>query len=76
MKNNKLLGVGAGGSIFFGICCFTPLLVILLGGFGLSAWLGWLDFVLLPGLAIFLTLTAYALIRRFRSGGATGNTGT
>ena len=48
------------------LCCFTPLLVVLLGAVGLSAWLGWLDFVLLPALALFLCITAYALIRMKR----------
>ena len=35
------------GSVIAALCCFTPILVIGLGVVGLSAWLGWLDYVLL-----------------------------
>ena len=48
------------------VCCFTPVLVIGLGAVGLSAWLGWLDYVLLPALAVFLAISGYALVRRMR----------
>ena len=64
MDNRTLLKTGIVGSVIAALCCFTPLLVILLGAVGLSAWLGWLDYVLLPALAIFLAITAYALLRR------------
>ncbi len=67
MNDRKLLGVGLGGSALAAICCFTPALLLLLGAFGLSAWLAWLDFVLLPALVLFLGLTAYALVRRPRA---------
>ena len=40
---------------------------ILLGALGLSAWVGGLDYVLLPALAIFLGLTVYGLWRRNRA---------
>jgi len=60
------------------ICCFTPVLVIALSAVGLSAWLGWLDYVLLPALAVFLGLTGYGLWLRQRNGaencGETTNT--
>jgi len=39
---------------------------VLLGAVGLSAWLGWLDYVLLPALAFFVALTVYAVWRRQR----------
>ena len=41
----------------------TPLSIVALG---LSAWLGWLDYVLLPALAFFVALTVYAVWRRQR----------
>ncbi|MDH3236691.1 MAG: mercury resistance system transport protein MerF, partial [Alphaproteobacteria bacterium] len=52
MKNNKLLGIGIGGTVVAAVCCFTPLLVIGLTSAGLAAWAssGWLDFVLLGSL--------------------------
>jgi mercuric ion transport protein len=56
MKDKKTIKIGAIGSSIMALCCFTPLLVIALGTVGLSAWLVWLDFVLLPGLAIFLVI--------------------
>ena len=63
-SSSKLLTTGIVGTIVAALCCFTPVLVLLLGALGLSAWLGWLDYVLLPALAFFLGLTAYALFRR------------
>ncbi len=64
MKDGKLLKVGIVGSVVAAVCCFTPLLVILLGVFGVSAVVGYLDYVLLPSLVFFLGLTGYALWRR------------
>ena len=45
------------------MCCFTPALVLLLGAVGLSAWLGWLDYMLLPLLAVSLIVTGLAAYR-------------
>lgn len=64
MNDRKLLVCGTAGTVIAALCCFTPVLVILLGVAGLSAWVGGLDFVLFPALAFFLGLTAYALYRR------------
>ncbi len=64
MNNRKLLGIGIAGTVIAALCCFTPVLVILLGVVGLSAWLGWLDYVLFPALAVFIGITIYALVRR------------
>ncbi len=63
MKARKLLGFGVGGTAVTAVCCFTPALVILLGGLGVSAWLAWLDYILLPLLAAFIALTLFALLR-------------
>lgn len=62
MRRKNLLKLGIAGSIVTAICCFTPALVILLGVFGLSAWLGWLDSVLIPLLVVFLAITAFAFM--------------
>lgn len=64
MSNNKLLTTGIVGTVLAALCCFTPLLVALLGAVGLSALVGYLDFVLLPALGIFLAITVYALWRK------------
>jgi mercuric ion transport protein len=66
MDNQKLLKVGITGTVIAIICCFTPALVVLLGALGLSAWLGWLDFVLLPILAVFILMTAYAVWKKYK----------
>jgi mercuric ion transport protein len=66
MQDGTLLKVGIVGTIIAAVCCFTPFLVIVLGAVGLSAWLGWLDIVLLPALAIFLIITGQALWKRSR----------
>jgi mercuric ion transport protein len=74
MTDKGLLCTGAAGSAIAAICCFTPVLVIAFGLIGLSAWVGWLDYVLFPMLAFFLGLTGYALyrIRRGRLARAIG----
>lgn len=64
MDNGRLLTTGIVGTLITALCCFTPVLVVLFGAVGLSAVLGYLDFVLLPALAIFVALTIYALWRR------------
>jgi len=69
MDDRKLLGIGIVGTLIAALCCFTPLLVGLLGALGLAAAVGWLDQVLLPALAIFVAITVYALVRRWRGGG-------
>ncbi|MFT6915750.1 MAG: mercuric ion transport protein [Motiliproteus sp.] len=63
IKNTALLKTGIIGSALAALCCFTPILVILLGAIGLSSVVGYLDVVLLPALALFVCLTLYALVR-------------
>lgn len=58
-RDQKLLCTGVGGSLIAAICCFTPVLVVLFGVVGLSWAVGYLDYVLLPALALFLALTVY-----------------
>ncbi len=64
MNDKKLLSIGIGGTVVAALCCFTPILVVLLGAVGLSAALGWLDYVLFPALAFFVGLTIYAAYQR------------
>ncbi len=66
MRDETLLKTGIVGTVIAAICCFTPVLVVLLGVVGFSALVGWLDYVLLPALAFFLGLTIYAVWRRHR----------
>ncbi len=71
MSNRKLLGIGIVGTVVAALCCFTPILVVLLGAVGLSAALGWLDYVLFPALAFFIALTIYAVYRQQKGVGQT-----
>lgn len=64
MKDATLVKTGIIGTVLAALCCFTPVLVILLGAVGLSALTGYLDYVLLPALGIFIVLTIYAVWRR------------
>lgn len=64
--NDRLLKMGTIGTVIAALCCFTPVLVVLFGFVGLSAVVGYLDFVLLPALAVFVLITIYAVIRRTR----------
>ncbi len=61
MNDKKLLRRGLIGSVFAAICCFTPLLVLLVAGAGLSALVGWLDYGLFPLLFASLGVVAHAL---------------
>jgi mercuric ion transport protein len=70
MNDKKLIWTGGIGTVIAAVCCFTPVLVVLLGVVGLSAWLGWIDYVLFPALATFLAILIYGIWRRQR-GGAT-----
>ena len=64
MRNRTILGVGIIGTVIAALCCFTSVLVVLLGVVGLSALTGYLDVVLFPALAFFIGLTTYALAGR------------
>lgn len=67
-KNRRLLHIGVIGTLIVALCCFTPLLVILLAAVGLSAFTGtftgYLDVALFPALAFFIGLTGYAFYRK------------
>ncbi len=51
------------GTILVALCCFTPVLVIVLGAIGLGTILPYLDFVLLPALMVMIVLTAVSYRR-------------
>jgi mercuric ion transport protein len=61
MKANSMIWTGGIGASVAALCCFTPVLLIVLPAFGLAAWLGWIDWVLFPALAISLALLFYGL---------------
>lgn len=64
MKTSTLLKTGTVGAIVSALCCFTPVLVLLFGAVGLAAWVGYLDYVLMPALLFFVGLIIYAVNRK------------
>jgi mercuric ion transport protein len=67
MPDKRLVATGIIGMVVAALCCFTPLLVALLGVVGLSAIIGKLDYVLLPAMAIFLAVLIYGIAKRRRA---------
>ncbi len=61
MNDKKLFRNGIVGAVIAALCCFTPVLVIMLGFVGLSAVIGGLDYVLFPMLFASLGVVGYAL---------------
>ncbi|MGH0002036.1 mercury resistance system transport protein MerF [Pseudovibrio ascidiaceicola] len=66
MKDQTYLRVGIVGTVIAAICCFTPILIILLGTLGLSALAIYLDAVLLPVLGVFVLLTIFSFWRKYK----------
>jgi mercuric ion transport protein len=59
--DQKMLRTGLAGSIVVALCCFTPILVLIVAGAGLSAVTGYLDYALFPMLFALLGVLAQAL---------------
>jgi mercuric ion transport protein len=66
MARNRLLLTGIVGFVLSMLGCVTPALVVLLAAIGISGSMGWLDYVLLPAMAIFAALIVYAVIHKRR----------
>jgi mercuric ion transport protein len=49
------------------LCCFTPVLTILLAAVGLGAIAGYLDYVLIPALVVFAGLAVYGYLTHKKS---------
>jgi mercuric ion transport protein len=61
MNDDKMLKRGLIGSVVAAICCFTPVLVFVVAGVGLSAYVGWLDYALFPLMFVSLAVVTQAL---------------
>ena len=61
MNEKTLMRRGLIGSVIAAICCFTPFLVVVVAGVGLSAIVGWLDYALFPLLFASMGVVAHAL---------------
>ena len=66
-QNTKLIGTGVAGALLSMLCCFTPVLVIMLSALGLTAFVAKLDYVLVPVFMTSIALVIFALVRRRRS---------
>ncbi len=64
MNDRSLITAGAVGAALAAICCATPLLAVVLGGIGLTAWLAKADYVVLAVLILALALMGLGLYRR------------
>ena len=64
MKDGTLMPTGIIGGVLAAICCATPLLAVVLGAVGLSAWAAKADYIVMPALVLFIALAGWALIRR------------
>ena len=58
MAPNRLLATGIIGIILSVLGCVTPALFALLAALGISGSAVWLDYVLLPAIAVFTCLTS------------------
>lgn len=57
MDARRRLHASIVGTVLVALCCFTPILVIALTSVGLAALTPYLDFVLLPALAVLVVVT-------------------
>jgi len=65
MKPKIALWASISGTVLVALCCFTPLLVVTLSTIGLVAVVGYLDYILLPALAMMLVVT-FISYRRYQ----------
>jgi len=64
MRERTILTTGIVGALVAAICCATPLLAVVFGAVGLTAWLAKADYVLIPALILCAGLIAFGLYRR------------
>ncbi len=64
MRDRTLITTVAIGALFAAICCMTPVLVVMFGAVGLTAWLAKADYVLIPALVLCLALVVFSIYRR------------
>lgn len=64
MSPDRQLKFSLGGVAVAALCCFTPALVILFGLLGISAAVGYADYVLLPAMIGFALMAVVAYRKR------------
>ena len=63
MTDRSLITTGAIGAILAAICRVTPLLAVVLGSIGLTAWLAKADYIVMPVLFLGVALLGLGLYR-------------
>jgi mercuric ion transport protein len=64
MRDRTLITTGAVGAVAAAVCCATPLLAIVLGAVGLTAWIAKADYVLIAAFILGLALIGLGFYRR------------
>lgn len=64
MKNKSLFRIGIIGTVLAALCCFTPILVVVLTAVGMASLIPRLDPVLIPILIVFAAFTFWAYSRQ------------
>ena len=62
--DRTLITTGSIGAVVAAICCTTPLLAVVFGALGLTAWLAKADYVLIPALLACLGVAGIGLYLR------------
>ncbi len=58
MKDRALIATGAVGVVLDAMCCAAPFLAVVLGAFGLTAWLAKAAYAVIPALLVCLSRTS------------------
>ncbi len=66
MNNKSLFRIGIIGTVLAALCCFTPILVVVLTALGMASVIPRLDPVLIPVLIVFAAFTFWAYSRQDR----------
>jgi len=64
MPGSQIFRVGIIGTIVTAVCCFTQVLPFILSAIGISRFVGYLDMVLMPLLAIFAGIAIFGFLKR------------
>lgn len=61
MHDRTLVTTGVIGGLIAAICCATPLLAIMFGALGFTAWLATADYILMSALIVCVALIGFGL---------------
>ena len=73
MNDRTLIAAGALGAVLLALCCAAPVLVVLLGGVGIAAWLGGVGSLAISA-ALALVAVLFVLFYVWRTGVSRGGT--